>query len=107
MASATSSKANGTQSKNDVSIDDLSAQIDVLKSDIATLTSTIGDLGKAKAEEAATKAQNVAADIKESSYEAGLKAQDTAIEYIQKQPTTALGMAAGLGFLVGMMTARR
>ena len=77
-------------------VDDLSAQIQILRDDIASLTSTMGDYGKAKAQEARSTAQDAAAE-----------AQMRAEEFVRSQPTTALGIAAGIGFLFGLVTARR
>ncbi|MEH6648147.1 DUF883 family protein [Sulfitobacter sp.] len=83
-------------------MEDLSAQIATLKSDLANLTQTMADLGAAKTTEAKT-AENLQNAGRDKILEAQLQAED----FVQKQPATSLGIAAGLGFLVGMITARR
>lgn len=65
-----------TKSKS-VSVDDLSRQIDILKSDIADFAGQLKRVGKTKAE-----------------------------EFIRTQPAIALGIASGVGFLIGLATAQ-
>jgi len=102
MASATNVKK-----INGASVEDLSEQIAILKDDIATLTSTMGELGKATTAQAVESAKSSAADLSEAGVNKALETQEKAEEFIRTQPTTALGIAAGVGFLVGLMTARR
>lgn len=80
----------------DISIDDLAEQIDNLKNDLSSLTKMLSDLGAAKADDVTTAAKDKA-----------IEAQLHAEEFVRTQPATSLGLAAGLGFLVGMITARR
>jgi ElaB/YqjD/DUF883 family membrane-anchored ribosome-binding protein len=80
----------------ETSVEDLSKQIDALKNDLSALTQTLADYGVAKSETAANAAKDKA-----------LEAQLHAEEFIRTQPATSLGLAAGLGFLVGLITARR
>jgi ElaB/YqjD/DUF883 family membrane-anchored ribosome-binding protein len=84
-----------TGNKN-TSIDDLASQIDTLKNDLAKLTHSLSDYGVAKTEAAAATARDKATE-----------AQLHAEEFVRTQPATSIGIAAGLGFLIGMMTARR
>ena len=105
MATAsTSKKLNGA---NGATIEDLSTQIAILKDDIAALTSTMGDFGKTKVAEASETAKSTAADLSEASRQKAVETQAKAEEFVRTQPTTALGIAAGIGFLVGLMTVRR
>lgn len=103
------SNASLNGSRNTVSVDDLSAQIDLLKNDLANLTQTLSDYGVAKSQDAKRAARDTAAEVQTLSRDAAHKAQAQAQaeEFVQNQPATSLGLAAGLGFLVGMMTARR
>ena len=101
---ATNVKNNGT---NAATMEDLSNQIAVLKNDIANLTSTMGDVGKAQANAAASTVKSTAANLKEAGQRKAVETQDSAEEFIRTQPATALGIAAGAGFLVGLLTARR
>ena len=102
-ASGTSSSVNG----HDLTINDLSDQIAILKSDIASLTGTLSEYGKAKTTQAAQTAKDAAADAVTEARVKALDAQAQAEDFIRTQPATALGIAAGVGFLVGMITSRR
>lgn len=104
---ATQSKTANGGNKSDVSIEDLSAQIEVLKSDISSLTSALGNYGKSKGEAAAESAKRTAQQARSAGEEKLLESQAQAEDFIRKQPATALGIAAGVGFLIGLVTARR
>ncbi|UOA28861.1 DUF883 family protein [Pseudosulfitobacter sp. DSM 107133] len=104
---------------------DVSAQIDVIRSDIAELTTLLGQLATDSKNEAASRVKQSAKDLKQSAsdqatyarvraVEAGEHAQELAEEYygqaedaVRKQPALAVGIAAGVGFLVGLMATRR
>ena len=94
--------------------DDLADQIATLKSDLADLTSLIGDMGTAQGERAKEKMHEKVeaardagsahiADAKVQAQKLGAEAND----FVVRQPATALGIAAGIGFLVGMLGARK
>jgi len=102
MATATKSKK-----MDNATVEDLSEQIAILKDDIAALTSTMTDVGRAKASTAVETAKTAAADLSEAGRSKAVETQEKAEEFVRTQPTTALGIAAGVGFLVGMITARR
>ncbi len=103
--SATPSAANGNN--KDVSIDDLSDQISVLKNDIASLTSTLSSYGREKSHELTKTAKETVSDLSEAGRARALEAQSQAEEFVRTQPGTALGLAAGIGFLVGVVMSRR
>lgn len=108
MASVSTTKAENSPGKSkDVSIEDLSNQIEVLKADISGLTSTIANYTKAKSAEASATAKVKAREAVDAGHEKVLEAQLHAEDFVRTQPATALGLAAGLGFLIGMFTARR
>lgn len=101
-------------SKNDATVADLTDQIDVLRRDLSALTGTMADLGKAKGSELTSAAAQQVDAAREKGAEAvefasqrAKVAQHQANDFIQSQPATALGIAAGVGFLVGMMSTRR
>lgn len=96
-----------TTTNSSASIEDLSVQIDALKHDIAAITQSLGDYGKAKQAELRDTARHTAQDLAETSKQRALQAQAEAENFVRTQPATALGIAAGLGFLVGMMTTRK
>ncbi|MDW3223574.1 MAG: DUF883 domain-containing protein [Paracoccaceae bacterium] len=104
---------------------DVTAQIDTIKDDIAALTALMSEMAKDKRDEAKTQLRKTASSVKESASDTMDVAQLKAIESgeklyseaeaayhkaedsVRQQPAMAVGIAAGLGFLVGMMTARR
>lgn len=95
-------------------VEDLSAQIDTLKADIATLTQTLADLGRARGEELSGSLKNGAAQARAGTEAQIAEAQkqliagaETAEDYVRRNPGVALGVAAGVGVLVGLLTARR
>lgn len=112
-----------TNGKADVT--DVTAQIDTIKQDIAALTALMTEVAQDKKDQAKTHAASKAAEFKASATEtvgqaqirakeagdklrsdaeaAYLKAEDT----VRQQPAMAVGIAAGIGFLVGSMMARR
>ena len=106
------SKSNGLSSTT--SSEDVAKQIAALQADIAALTETVGDYGKTKAAELRGAAKEKGEDIRqkgEEHYEAmkghaaDLNAQ--ANDFVAQKPAMALGIAAGVGFLVGMLSTRR
>lgn len=94
--------------------DDLAAQMDVLRNDIAALTSMLGDRTRAEANEAANAAKRMARKARagaEDQYEqlqarAGDVAEQ-ADEFIHEKPGVAIGIAAAVGLLAGLMLSRR
>lgn len=106
---STTSKTTSTASS-----EDLAQQIDTLKADIARLTETMTSMGKQKAYEARGDVEARAALLKER----GMDAVDSAGHEIDRltaeaernvreKPMTALAIAAGVGVLVGFLTARK
>ncbi|WP_187430714.1 hypothetical protein ROLI_000390 [Roseobacter fucihabitans] len=112
-----------TNGKTEVT--DVTAQIDTIKEDIAALTGLMSELAKDKKDDAAQEAKNRAKAVKASATQSVETAQTRAVETgeklysdaeaayhkaedsVRQQPAMAVGIAAGLGFLFGMMTARR
>ena len=91
----------------EVSVEDLSAQIDILKNDLSNLTQALSDYGISKTGEATRAAKDAAAQMSAASRKKAYEAQAQAEEFVHTQPATALGIAAGVGFLIGMITARK
>lgn len=94
--------------------EDLAKQIETLQKDLNSLTKTMTEMGKAKGDAAvsATReklsdARHHMSDVAETARLHAMEMQGQANDFISKQPATALGVAAGLGFLVGMMTSRK
>lgn len=93
---------------------DLEAQVSAIKTDIAQLTEMMREMGKAQAASVKSAASEKIASAKDKS-EAQLRdlreqaelrimeAEDT----IKANPTASVGIAAGIGFVIGLLTARR
>ncbi|MEI4260807.1 DUF883 family protein [Roseovarius sp. D0-M9] len=94
--------------------EDLQAQIAILRDDIASITDTLGAMAKAQKEgmtEAAQKrfdearARGTNAINSAQAQADALNAQ--AHEFVHDKPALSLGMAAALGFVVGILTTNR
>ncbi|SLN14417.1 hypothetical protein AQS8620_00229 [Aquimixticola soesokkakensis] len=104
---------------------ELEAQIATLKADIGALTKTIGEYGKlqqqalsstanAKVHELQSLANSTAKDLQAKGVEAGQVARasvekgyaDTEAA-VRENPAAAVGIATGLGFLAGLLVARK
>ncbi|MDM7971228.1 MAG: hypothetical protein QUV10_16570 [Paracoccaceae bacterium] len=102
------------QPETKAAADDLSKQLETLRADVASLTEAIGNLTRAEAREAADGARRVvrkARDGVEHEYEKlqhqAVEAVDHADALIREKPAMAMGIAAGVGMLVGLMMSRR
>lgn len=101
-------------SKEAATVADLNDQIETLRNDIGSLTQTMADLGRAKGDAAAASVKSAASDARDKAADQvetarlqALELQGHANDFIRNQPATALGIAAGLGFLVGFLGARK
>lgn len=103
-----------TPNKKDPSAEDIAEQLEALRADVSTLAATVTDMGRASGArigEAARARVERAGDMAQSGVDAA-RAQaheweHQANDFVTRQPAAALGIAAGVGFLVGMITARR
>lgn len=109
MARTTTSNDN-----SDPSVSDLAKQIETLQKDLGDLTGLMKDMGKAQAvrlgEQAEEKAKALRARGEDAAHAARGHVEDMhaqANAYVREQPATALGIAAGFGFLVGFLMSRR
>ncbi|TDL79382.1 DUF883 family protein [Palleronia sediminis] len=85
--------------KSDPSTEDLSRQIDTLKKDISRLTELVGNYGKSRGERLRVDAEARAAAFKD---DAQGRIEDVET-YVRQNPATALGIAAAVGFVLGLM----
>ncbi|MDF1872492.1 DUF883 domain-containing protein [Vannielia sp.] len=99
---------------SNIASDDIAAQIEALKADIAGLTGAMADLGRAKGSEARQYAESKAGEAKARAQEGAAfvrgQAEDAygkANNFVHEKPAAALGIAAGLGFVIGHMMARK
>ena len=93
---------------------DVNQQMAVLRDDIANLTAAVADYGKAQGLHLKSAAAQKAADVAHSGAETAAAVKHKAeVAYsdaetaVRANPAAAVGIAAGLGFLVGMMATRR
>ena len=71
--------------------DDLANQIDAIRADLQNLTSTVGRIAKGQVNRA---------------QDAAMETANEAEEAIRRNPLQAVAIAAGLGFLFGVLTRR-
>lgn len=94
--------------------EDLARQMDALKNDLAKVTETLAEMGRAQgralagdlragAERARAEGERQAEFLQQRAEEMAMEATDM----VRRQPAAAMGAAAGLGFLVGLLTARK
>ena len=110
MATATST---GNSKTEGPSTADLDEQISQLRNDIGELARTMRGMGDAKAKDLKQRARGKADEISAASEDA-LAALTEQLEDIERQvggkvrknPIAALGIAAGVGFLVAMLARR-
>lgn len=106
--------SNATTTSSDPTLKEVSIQIEALKTDLANLTDAVGSYGKARyrrTRKDLERGARAAQDRTEESIdhlrgEAEHYAHE-AQEMVRQQPGTALGLAAGVGFLAGLIVSRR
>ncbi|SIO13546.1 Membrane-anchored ribosome-binding protein, inhibits growth in stationary phase, ElaB/YqjD/DUF883 family [Rhodovulum sp. ES.010] len=96
------------------SSEDLARQIEALKDDVAGISKILTEMGGAQRDAALDRVQREAAEMRARGEAAATEARDRgvaagneALDAVRRQPATAVGLAVGLGFLVGLMTGRR
>jgi len=96
------------------STEDLARQIETLRADLSRIAETMGELARLRAEEQGDRLREardhvgrMAEQEAQRIYRQAGEAMDHADTMIRERPAMAVGIAAGLGFLVGLMTARK
>ncbi|WP_163846804.1 DUF883 family protein [Pseudooceanicola aestuarii] len=115
MAQAQKTASNASAAKaHDPSQDDIQAQLKVLQAEVANLTQVLGDYGRAQTGElksfATERARKLRADA-----EAGVKLTEAQVRdaysdaetAVRNNPGTAVAIASGVGFLIGLIASRR
>lgn len=99
---------------NEPTAAELSAQIEALRDDVAGLAESLAALGKAKGASLIDAARDEAYHLKARGEEKVAALQQRAVsmtaqaeDAVRENPQTALGIAAGLGFLFGVILSRR
>jgi ElaB/YqjD/DUF883 family membrane-anchored ribosome-binding protein len=114
MARDTTLTENIAEKRIETSTADLQKQIATLKDDIAELTSAVAQYGRAQTAALTAQAKDGLRMVQERGSDglaqagdfAGRKYAETE-DYVRANPATSVGIAAALGFLVGLLTARR
>ncbi|MFD1911379.1 DUF883 family protein [Halodurantibacterium flavum] len=98
-------------SRNEPTTEDLSRQMDVLRADLARITETMTEMGRAQgralADDLRGRAERAKAEGERQAEYLQHRAEemvDEAAEMVRRQPAMALGVAAGLGFLLGLIS---
>lgn len=98
----------------DKHVEDLSKQIDALKGDIASIAQILSEMGRDQGNATAQRVRDTASDLRArgerqlhhaqaQAHELGGQAADA----VRQQPAAAMGIAMGLGFILGFLTSRR
>ncbi|WP_273688034.1 DUF883 family protein [Ketogulonicigenium vulgare] len=106
-------------------ISDLQEQIAALKTEMGRITENFAEAGKDAASRlsdraqdavktARSRAKDIASDVEDQAHiqaerikDGAQRGYEQAGEFISRQPATAVGLAAGLGFLLGVLMNRR
>jgi ElaB/YqjD/DUF883 family membrane-anchored ribosome-binding protein len=93
---------------------DLNADLAALRADIARLSDTVAAMVRVQADAAGTAVRSVVGDARDQLSQAASNAQDSAFgaaadleRRIEKNPLTAVLIAAGVGLALGMMSKSR
>ncbi|MGB5556523.1 MAG: DUF883 domain-containing protein [Paracoccaceae bacterium] len=93
---------------------DLQEQMNALKQDIANLGATLGEYGRATGEHLKSAAKDQAQYLRTKGEESVAHAQKTAAnaynqaeDSVRDNPAAAVGIAAAVGFVVGLVAGRR
>ena len=93
---------------------DLSADLAALRADISRLSDTVASMVRSQADVASSTVRGVMGDARDQFSQAASSAQDSAFgaaadleRRIEKNPLTAVLIAAGVGMALGMMSKSR
>ena len=106
--------ATATKAKKETTTEDLAEQLEALKTDFASLSKTLADFGKTKGHQIADAAENGVKSAAEAGKAHTQKLKSQAIDmghhaedFVTEKPAISLGIAAGAGFLAGILATRR
>ena len=91
MSSTDTARTAAKRALGERDADDLANQIDAIRAEIQSLTSTVSRVANKQINRAQDKAMETAQEAEEA---------------IRRNPLAAVGIAAGLGFLFGVLTRR-
>lgn len=111
---ATTTQSNGSSKTEAKSVKDLEAELAVLRSDISDISETLKGIGKSGASDLNARARDTASNLKAKgaaqARQAGEQANaayGAAEHTVRQNPAASVGVAAGVGFLVGLFMSRR
>lgn len=94
--------------------EDVREQVAALQNDVAELSKALSSYGRARGEEAKLAAEQTAQDLKHRAQLLGEEAETQlrtgyaqAETTVRENPAAAVGIAAGVGFVLGLITSRR
>lgn len=100
--------------KSEPTTADLQAELEALKQDIANLGATLGEYGRARGEDLKSAAKDQAQFLRAKGEESVAHAQKMttnayhqAEDSVRENPAAAVGIAAAVGFMVGLLAGRR
>ncbi len=103
-----------TDKSGDGAAVDFAADLAALRTDIASLSETIAGLMRGRADAAGAAVKGAVGDARDQLSQAASHAQDSAFgaaadveRRIERDPLTAVLIAAGIGMAIGMMTKSR
>ncbi len=107
-------RAETNGSKTEPTTADLQNELQALKRDIANLGATLGEYGRARGEHLKTAAKDQAEFLRAKGEEGVTYAQQSASsayhqaeDSVRENPAAAVGIAAAIGFMVGLLAGRR
>ncbi|AYD02370.1 DUF883 family protein [Neorhizobium sp. NCHU2750] len=113
MPASTSTTTEFPRSASAASTKDIELQLEQLREDIASLAKTVAAVGNEKASEVKGKAKRAAAEATDASYQIAEAAKNQAISLeqdlerqIRANPIQSVAIAAGLGFVLALLTRR-
>ncbi|SFN62994.1 Membrane-anchored ribosome-binding protein, inhibits growth in stationary phase, ElaB/YqjD/DUF883 family [Roseovarius lutimaris] len=99
---------------SDAETRELSDQIAALKADLAQISQTLVDMGETRREAAVNSATKKASELREQGEQhlqhAQAKVEDLTsqtTDAVRNQPAAAVGIAVGIGFLLGFLSGRK
>lgn len=100
--------------QNDPNVEDLAKQIDELKADVSKLVETLGAMARSEGEGLSAEMRAKAEKLRDTSADHAARAEARLSELAgeaewlaRDRPAAAMGMAAGIGFLLGLILSRR
>ncbi|TCO69556.1 DUF883 family protein [Rhodovulum euryhalinum] len=100
--------------KSSATDDDLGRQIEALKSDVSDISKTLAQMGAERRDETVDGVRRAASGLRARGADAadqistgGMALGEEAADAVRRNPGSAMALAVGAGFIVGLMTGRR